>query len=243
VALYITQKSFMNKRPDLLKVLLDLPLFDDLYLQMQAQNLAVVDLHIENLEGELLTVFYRTDSTPLPEMMFVSALSQMWVFSTYELLRTWRQRVRELLQFSTDIARLRGRAIVERLASEKAAIKSASHLPSMAVELRRRAIDWASSSRNRRRLAGALERVMPLFRRLEALRIALAKHEVAKTKGKKAHALVAFNPGYARIDPLDGSIKWMFDYADGTSDMLSRRQIADELRRLHRGGRTVGPAA
>jgi hypothetical protein len=110
------------------------------------------------------------------------------------------------------------------------------------VEMQRDAIKWAIISRNRRRLSKALDRVMPMFRRLEALRIALAKHEVAKTNRKKARALVALAPGYGRIDPLDGSIKWMFDYADGTTDIVSRREIADGLRRLHRGGTTVGPA-
>jgi hypothetical protein len=209
---------------------------------MQAQNLAIVDQHIEDLEAQLLSAFYKSDSTPLPEMILVSALSQMWVFATYELLRTWRQRVRELLEFSENIAHLRGRARAERLASELASVRSASG-QSAAVEMQRSAIEWASSSRNRRRLAKALDRVMPLFRRLEALRIALAKHEVAKTNRKKMRPLVAYSPGYARIDPLDGSVKWMFDYADGTSDMLSRREIADGLRRLHRGGKTLGPAS
>lgn len=232
----------MKNRLNFHSVLSELPLFDDLYLHMQAQNLTVVDLHIEALEGQLLSEYYRSEATPIPEMMLVSALSQMWVFAAYELFRTWRQRARELLAFGESIAKLRGRARVKRIELEIASVRSASN-PTAAVQMQRNAIKWASSSRNQRRLTNALNRVMPLFRRLEALRISLAKHEVAKTNRKKVRALVAFAPGYARIDPLDGSIKWMFDYADGTSDMLSRREIAEGLRRLHRGGTTVGPSS
>lgn len=230
-------------RPNLYQVLTQLPLSNDLYLRMQAQNVAIVDLHIEELEGRLRAAYYAGDSTPIPEMMFVSALSQMWVFAVYELLRTWRQRVNELLALGTQLQGLRGAARAERISLEQAAIRSAFK-DSAAAAMRRSAVQWARTKAKRTRLQSTLDRVMPLFRRLEALRVALAKHEVAKTgKRGKSRPLVAFNPGYVRIDPLDGSIKWLFDYADGTGDMLSRRGLADELRRLHRGGSTIGPAA
>ena len=229
-------------RPDLLQVLTQLPLFDDLYLGMQAQNIAIVDLHIEDLEANLLAAYHASDSTPIPEMMLVSALSQMWVFAVYELLRTWRQRITELLTLGSQLQHLRGADRAERIKTEQAAIQSTLR-DTAAAAMRRSAIKWALTKAKRNRLQRAFDRVTPLYRRLEALRIALAKHEVARTgKRGKTPALVARDPGYARID-LDGSIKWLFDYAGGKSDMLSRHGLADELRRLHRGRSTVGPAA
>lgn len=70
----------------------------------------------------------------------------------------------------------------------------------------------------------ALEIIEPLFRRLEAVRMRLAKHEVPKTYGMSAIA-----PGYGRIDMSDGSIYWMIEYKDGTCDIISRRGLADEF--------------
>jgi hypothetical protein len=64
---------------------------------MQAVNIDLVDGHLEELEAELLQEYMANDRPPLPSMMFVSALSQMWVFAAYELLRTWRQRAREIM--------------------------------------------------------------------------------------------------------------------------------------------------
>ena len=40
--------------------------------------------------------------------MFVSALSQMWVFAAYELLRTWRQRAREIMKWGKWLEGLAG---------------------------------------------------------------------------------------------------------------------------------------
>jgi len=60
-------------------------------------NIDLVDGHLEELEAELLQEYMANDRPPLPSMMFVSALSQMWVFAAYELLRTWRQRAREIM--------------------------------------------------------------------------------------------------------------------------------------------------
>lgn len=72
-----------------------LPLFDDLFLRMQAQNIAIIHDYLSDLEPELLRLSIDKEVTPIPEMMFVSALSQMWIFALYELLRTWRQRAVE----------------------------------------------------------------------------------------------------------------------------------------------------
>src|SRR5947199_7663676 len=76
------------------------PLFDNLYMSMQAQNISMVDIYLEDLESQLLMEYLEIEHTPIPTALFVSALSQMWVFAVYELLRTWRQRARELLAYA-----------------------------------------------------------------------------------------------------------------------------------------------
>jgi hypothetical protein len=70
-------------------------LFDDLFLSMQGQNVMLVDLYLRDLERDLLRELIEIERTPLPATLIVSALSQMWIFAVYELLRTWRQRVKD----------------------------------------------------------------------------------------------------------------------------------------------------
>src|SRR5882724_13462633 len=74
----------------------NLPLFEDLFLHMQGQNVMLVDFYLLDLERDLLQEYINTESTPFPAILFVSALNQMWIFALYELLRTWRQRIRDL---------------------------------------------------------------------------------------------------------------------------------------------------
>ena len=78
------------------ELLWKLPLFDDLFLSMQGQNVMLVDLYLRDLERDLLREIIEIERTPFPATLVVSALSQMWIFAVYELLRTWRQRVKDL---------------------------------------------------------------------------------------------------------------------------------------------------
>jgi hypothetical protein len=60
--------------------------------------------------------------------MFVSAQSQMWIFALYELLRTWRQRIRTLRSWSNSGAISE---ILKRLENDKhnlAALMRAQHI-------------------------------------------------------------------------------------------------------------------
>ena len=56
-------------------------------------------------------------------------------------------------------------------------------------------------------LTEVLNKVKPIFRRIEDLRVTLAKHEIPKTRGKPAVRAVA--PGYARIDSTSGTLSWI----------------------------------
>ena len=67
---------------------------DDLFLAMQGQNVMLVDFYLRDLERDLLRELVETERTPYLATVIVSALSQMWIFAVYELLRTWRQRIK-----------------------------------------------------------------------------------------------------------------------------------------------------
>src|SRR5690348_3804899 len=78
-----------------------LPLFDgDLFLSMQALNIDIVDLFLREQEEYLRQRYIESEGTPTQEAIFVSAFSQLWVFGIYELLRTWRQRCKEVEAFA-----------------------------------------------------------------------------------------------------------------------------------------------
>jgi hypothetical protein len=151
----------------------------------------------------------------------------MWIFGLYELLRTWRQQVRELINYASEA----NDANIGRARRNKGLrMKNITDIrPEMNVNrgyyesaMERTAIDSAFVEKMRQCNA-AFE---PLFKRIEALRMTLAKHEVPKTSGVYAAA-----PGYGRIDMLTGSIYWTVDYKDGYSDIVPRRSIARGLRR------------
>ena len=70
-----------------------LPFFeDDPYLGMQAMNVGITDSVITQHEYALLHEYREIEKTPLESAMAVSALSQMWVYGLYEVLRMWRDR-------------------------------------------------------------------------------------------------------------------------------------------------------
>src|SRR5690606_22002518 len=87
--------------------LTSLQMFDDPYMQMQATNLGIVDQFLTDLEYKVLQESFQ-DDRDISGMIFLNAQSQMWMFSAYELLRTWRQRIRETLDL-LNTGKLHGR--------------------------------------------------------------------------------------------------------------------------------------
>jgi hypothetical protein len=151
------------------EVLRKLPLCDELYLGMHAMNLDVVDQFLEQQEARLLTEYMETERTPFPTVMFVSALSQMWMFALYELLRTWRQRARDVLRWAKEI---RSHPIEEwgpRLATKKREIRARARASRASVfwpayEQAAKEADFVEALR-------AIDRTGRLFRRIEAVRM------------------------------------------------------------------------
>jgi hypothetical protein len=81
-----------------------LRLFDDLAFTMQALNLGTVHEFLLHLENDLLRELIEFERTP-PNTMFVSAISQLWVYGLYELLRHFLSYSRNSpARFSSSLA-------------------------------------------------------------------------------------------------------------------------------------------
>jgi hypothetical protein len=213
--------------PRLDDVIKSLPLLErDVYIGMQAVNLAIVDSMIEEMEGNLLAEYHRLERTPVPSVMVVSALSQLWIFGAYELLRTWRQRLQDVLSFADQLAGLGPEKVEERIANKETQLQDRSSDPIGSVPHGNAYRRAASDPEYCESLRTALYRSDLPFGRIEALRVHLAKHEVPKRRG-----LYGAAAGYSRID-YDGSIQFHVPLGDNEVEMVSRRQIADDVRRL-----------
>src|SRR4051794_38954146 len=68
-----------------------------------------------------------------------------------------------------------------------------------------------------------------LFRDVEAIRMPLAKHEIAGTNKVK---LIAEAPGYGRVSYFTGSMYWQIVLADNTVTVIERRRLADKFLNL-----------
>ena len=95
--------------------LLSLPLFDNVYFRMQAMNLSMVDEFLVGLESDLLAEYMEIERTPVQSALFVSAISQLWIFGFYELLRTWRQKCMGIICFDVNARILNHRDFCARL--------------------------------------------------------------------------------------------------------------------------------
>ncbi len=201
------------------RALCDLHLLgDDPFLRMQAFNLSIVDQFITNLEYEVLRKLFDEERTPLPEASFLSAQSQMWIFAAYEIMRTWRQRTKDMIKWydngglETKIEALEedlgykhfGRSI--RASQIKKVLEDSSLIKQM---------------RDDRRLTHML------YARLEVVRISLAKHEL-RGRGNS----VALTPGYGRINQWCGSLDYELENGQHSMGYVNRRDIADDIRGL-----------
>ena len=211
----------------LAQALRDLPLLgDDMYLRMQAINLGFVDDFLADLETQLLAEYRALDKTPLDSAAFVSALSQLWIFGVYELLRTWRQRARDALSLAEVLNSTDTDAREARLHRERERMRETSPYGEAIVDDRWRIVERISKDQSFvEAIRTALDKTEWVFRRIEALRVHLAKHEVPKQKGSPALA-----PGYGRINMENGSIYYQFLVRPPEVDVLSRRDVADACR-------------
>lgn len=193
---------------------------DDPFLSMQATNLGLVDAFLNQLESQLMRARIIEDGTPL-NTAFVAAQSQMWIFAAYELLRTWKQRAKETIKLVKD-GRVEARlAQLEKPLSYRHTAREMRADQLRAIAVLPDALD---------RLDADLRRIHVTFGLMEALRMALAKHEVPKVTNS-----VAFAPGYGRINLWNGSIDFEISVDAGTLGTTSHRELADGFRMMFDG--------
>lgn len=201
------------------------PLCDDLWLGMQARNIAIVDFTVlRGIESEAAQAYIERERTPSDILLPLSALSQMWIFSVYEFLRTWRQRAKDIIETAEKIAAIdqegRPAAVLEVVEAAKAKERMVRGAPTWHSQHLENADnnEFVSSLRKYRDFSE------PIFRDAEALRVTLAKHEVPKTRG-----LVAEAPGYGRMNHLTGSMYWFVTLKDESQIQIDRRKLGNAL--------------
>jgi len=191
---------------------------DDPFLRQQAYSLCAVDQFITGLEYDVLRRLNEKERTPVPEAMFLSAQSQMWIFAVYEMLRTWRQRAKNIIKWSENgglEAKLR--ALQKDIGYQHFGRKI------RAEEIKHVLADPSTVARVRT----SLRSIHIPFARIEAIRISIAKHEVGGRQNS-----VALRPGYGRINRWCGSLDYELENGIYSMGFISRRDIADELRAL-----------
>ena len=185
---------------------------DDPYMTMQAVNVSVVDHFIMGLEYETLTRLLHDERTPGPEALFLSAQAQMW------LLRTFRERAKNVIKWAGNGG----------LPAKIAALEKDEGYRHLGRELRAAQLrELLENPPLIERLRTDLRLCHIPFRRLEHIRISLAKHEVAKKQGS-----IALAPGYGRINAWCGSLDYQIEKGNVILGTISRRDIADELRAM-----------
>lgn len=209
-----------------------IPMTDDVYLGLQAQNIARVEMSVlRRWESDVLD---EQEADPGnyqgPKYRELLALSQMWVFGVYEFLRTWRQRARILKQFEDAYNQLATPAEREAYlkdldteARDKARL--ATRFPVYYPDHVARIADpeFMKSVRS------YCDETEELWRRLSAVRMPAAKHELPKKFGQ--NPLIADAPGIGVPDRATGSILWEVLRDDKQTTIL-RRDLADEFFRI-----------
>jgi hypothetical protein len=189
---------------------------DDPYLSVQATNIDIVDRFIMQLEYDVLRRLHQDERTPGPEAAFLSAQSQMWIFAVYELLRTWRQRATDMIKWHDNGG----------LKKKLAALQEPQGFVHTGRNLRSRQLQEAiDDPRVIARLRDDKRLTHMAFRRLEFIRVSLAKHEVSGQKNSIATA-----PGYGRINLWCGSLEYQLENGMVILGTITRRDVADELR-------------
>ena len=198
--------------------LMSLTLFEsDLNMRQQGLNLEIVDQATMRLENLLLQKQFNEEPVG-PDAAFLNALSQMWIFAVYELMRTWRQRAGDMIKWADNGG----------LQLKLGELRKETSFTHFGREMRARQIEAViADSSIVDRLRSDLRRTHIPFARMEMVRVAIAKHEV---RGRKNS--VALMPTYGRINQWSGSLDYELAHENVSMGTISRRDIADDLRSL-----------
>lgn len=202
-----------------------IPLCDDLWLGMQARNIAMVDFGVlRGIEADAAKAYIERERTPSDILLPLSALSQMWIFSVYEFLRTWRQRAKEILETAEKVGAIEEEGREAAISEIVDAAKEKERLVRLAPTWHSRHLESAADEKFVTAVKTYWDSSELMFREAEALRVTLAKHEIPKTRG-----LVAEAPGYGRMNHFTGSIYWFVTLKDESQVQVDRRTLANAL--------------
>lgn len=183
----------------------------------QAMNLTIVDEFIMDLEyGYLRSKFDETNTPYQP--IFLSAQSQMWIFSAYELMRTWREKISKYLKAADNGGLpLKLKELQKPIGYENYTIQ--------------RRIDEITLLIKNPELVETmrddLKRTQMLFTQMELLRMSLAKHQMRK---RPSAAVLTPTVGY--MNRWCGSLEYQINSGQVIICNLSRRDIADGIRTI-----------
>jgi hypothetical protein len=195
----------------------DLALWDDdVFLGMQGMNVAITDSCISDWENNLLAEYIEREKTPIDSAMMVGAFSQQWVFALYEAMRVWRDRIYNLRKWFAASA-------IDTMIGN---LKSEDDEFHVLTGIRRRQLEqYRDDEAFRKRIEDEWTIFEPVYRKIELVRMNLAKHSAP---GKDS--MLTRAPGYGRIDMTCGSIYYAVVDRDGNNYLVSRRELADDLR-------------
>jgi hypothetical protein len=180
-----------------------IPLCDDLWLGMQAQNIAIVDRIVRHFEHAALEEFYRNDRFSIDDLYPLSAMSQVWVFALYEFLRTWLQRASKLIGYGERLAALKTdeqRAAYLKAIEEEAQEK-AKHVK-LAPVFYYEHVAQIGDEKFIKSIRDYRESIKDLFRDVEAIRMPLANMKLlaleARNSWQRLLAMAESIPSRAR---------------------------------------------
>jgi hypothetical protein len=202
-----------------------IPFSEDLWLGMQARNLALVDMGwLRGMESESLSLYFQMMRTPAMELTFQSAVSQMWIFAVYEFLRTWRERAKHLIKLADEYKTVQVRKRAKFVADAIEVARGKEKHVRVAMTFGSHNVGKIADEKFMDLVRAYFSKTDALFSEIEALRVTLAKHQVPQTRGFAAEA-----PGYARMNYENGALYWQITDKDGASGKVDRREISDAL--------------
>ena len=205
-----------------------IPMTDDVYLGMQAQNIARVEMAVLRLWESKVLDEQRADPGTVqgPKYRELMALSQMWVFGLYEFLRTWRERAKKLMDFEDELNKLttreeRNAYLTKIIGEAKERAKHVEELPVYYPDHVAKAVDPGFMKWVRAYHAN----IRDLWQELSAVRMPAAKHQLPGIQGMLAAA-----PGISLPSPYTGSMCWQVLVGNKREKRtIERRDLADRF--------------
>jgi hypothetical protein len=213
----------------------EIPLCDDLWLGMQVRNIAIVDMMVvREIEKENLDGYVENDKPTMHVIMLLSAVSQMWLFSLYEFMRTWREKAKHIIstaeEYRSVLPRKRAKFLETVLTNAEGKLKFVKVAPNFYGRQLAKITDDAFVASVQK----YFDDTDGLFHQVEEVRMSLAKHEVARKRGFAAEA-----PGYGRMSYYTGAIYWQYMTKYGSLEKADRREISNAF--LGITGEITGP--